>query len=576
MSDLFTQIVVLSVVASVFLYLANRLGQSVIIGYILAGLFLGPAGLAIINDPEQIKWLAELGIILLMFSVGIEFGLEQTTGINRNTILIGVFQIVASLLVGRGIGQLLGLLPGQGFFLGCVLALSSTAIVFKFLSDHGSFDTVHGKMGVGILILQDLSVIPIMLFLPVLAQTGWSNPTLLLNTALKTALLIAGLIAYGRFILPWLMDRIAHLKQRETLVIATLSHCFGVTWIAGHFGMSLALGAFLSGFILNFTQYSHQAVSHIIPFRDGFVGLFFISIGILLNPAFLLEQWTYVGALSLGIILVKFLLITTIVLLMGYPFRIASLTGLMLAQIGEFSFLLTHVGREVGIIGEYGYQMIISATVITMLMTPIIIRVSPRLTQALERFFRLQRLGRLKLAEEIRKSRIPSHNHVVICGFGPSGQNLATVLEHQKIPFCVLELNPQRVKEYRAKKMPILYADAANPDILKLVGIHHARALVIAFPDPLGITHIIQNARRLNPDMALISRTRFDSEVPKLYELGVDFVVIEELEASLELAQLLLKSLEIPKENITEDLKFLRDRKEAVISKAILESQSES
>lgn len=573
MHDLFTQLVVLAIVSSFFVYLASRLGQSVILGYILAGVLLGPAGFGMIRDPAQIKTLSEIGIILLMFTVGIEFSLEKPPGMNRTVVLAAVLQIVISLLIGFGAGHLLQLPLGQGIFLGCVLAISSTAIVLKYLTDRGELDTIHGRLAVGILIIQDLAVIPMMLSLPALSSLDGINMPLMSRTAVKAVLIIGGLFAYGRWILPRIMDAIARTRHRETLVVATLSHCFGTSWIANEFGISLALGAFLAGWVLTFTQYAHQAVANMIPFRDGLVGLFFISIGLLLDPAFLAHEWPAVGGLTFAMILAKTALITLIVVRLGLPVRIGLLVGLMLAQIGEFSFLLTQVGFDLGLIGSHGYQLIIASTIFTMLLTPAFIKLAPGLSHGVERAFGLSRILPVPPALDAQPSKLPSKDHVILCGFGPVGVNLSLVLEREKIPYCAMDLNPTTVRQARSKDIPIFYADAYRPEALKHAGIDKARAIVITFPDPIGITRLIRSIRELNAEILLISRTRFDREVPKLYELGVDFVVIEELEASLELSQLLLEALHVKKEQVHEDLKFLRARKEAVISKAILEAK---
>jgi CPA2 family monovalent cation:H+ antiporter-2 len=427
----------------------------------------------------------------------------------------------------------LGLSFPQALFFGFLFALSSTAIVLKSYMDRLEIDTPHGRAGVGILLFQDLCIVPMMLLTPILSgQEGSSLGNIARRLGVALAV-IAGIIVAARAIVPFLLSHIVRLRSPEVFILFVVLLSLGTAWLTSLFGMSMALGAFVAGLVLSESEYSHQIVSDILPFRDVFNSIFFISIGMLLSLSSLFEHLFVVLLWVVALIVGKALITLLAVRLLRHSVRVATLVGLGLAQVGEFSFLLAKVGAAQGLLLTDDYQRFLAAAILSMIATPWLISVAPRVGLLLQARLSPQSLLEPRLARQTGEVELT--NHVIIVGYGLNGRNLASVLQRREIPFLVLELNAETVRRARATGVPIVYGDAVRRDVLLHAGVLRAAVLVLAISDQLATRHAVALARELRPELHLIVRTRYLSEVPELYKLGATQVIPEEFETSIEI-----------------------------------------
>jgi CPA2 family monovalent cation:H+ antiporter-2 len=519
-----------------------------VIGFLLAGIVAGPSGLGLINDTHQIEQLAEVGVILLLFTIGIEFSLSELMRIRQLVFLGGGLQLLLTILIVALLGLVVGLPWNQAVFFGFLAALSSTAILMKLLMDAGELDTPHGKTALGILIFQDLCVVPLMLFTPFLAGAG-DGLSGILQTSLKAVAVV--LVAHfgARFLVPWIFGQAVKSRSRELFLITIILIGFGTAWLTAMAGLSLALGAFIAGLAISESEYSQQALGDLVPFRDAFMSLFFISIGMLLNPTIFLRQPLLVLALIVALVVIKATIAAGAVLLLGIPARIAIVTGLTLAQIGEFAFVLAQSGQHHQLLTPQHYQLFLAATVATMGLTPVCLRYAPTLAELLvPRLPRALVAGRGRLVE--RRKKILLSDHVVIVGFGINGKNLARTLKGLKIPHVVIETNPFTVASEKKRGERIIFGDASRPEVLEHAAVASARIVVIAISDAAASRRIAAQVRQFNPTIYVIVRTRYLAEVEPLFRLGANEVIPEEFETSIEILSRVLRKFLIPEEQI--------------------------
>lgn len=561
----------LLIVATAVAVAVERLRLPAVLGFLLAGIVIGPEGLGLLSNAERIYLLAELGVVLLMLTIGLEFSFERLRGVRSVAAVGGSLQILLSVAVGMGFAFLRGWTPYQGFFLGAVIALSSTSIVLKHLLDRGELDSEHGKASVAILVFQDLAVVPLMVLLTALGDPAGSVACAVGASLLKAGLLLAAAVLFARYLLPGFLRRMAFVRSREVMFLAMVVLTLGAAWVTGRLGLSLGVGAFFAGLMFANTDYGHDLIGQIAPFRHVFVSLFFVSIGLLFNISFALENAWVVAAVVGLVLAVNFLVTAALLLGFGYPPRVALAAGLILAQIGEFSFLLLEAGRKAEVVGPFFYQLLLSAAFITMLLTPLLFRMVPAILAWAERvpFFGMPPGRRSQPASGTRALR----NHVILCGFGPAGRDLALALRAERIPCVIIELNPKSIRQARCLGLEALYGDAANEAVLRKAGIARARTVAVSFGDPIGMAQIVQIVERLNPEVELVVRTRFEREVPRLYGMGADYVVMEELEASREMSRVVLTELGVHPEKIEGHLAKIRSRKELLIEQKILNAQ---
>jgi len=567
------EIVALFVVSVIIAYLCYRLRLVPIAGFLLAGVVIGPNGLGLVRDLELVDMLAEIGVILLLFTIGLEFSLEKLSRISRAIFVGGGLQVATSIALVAGTLLAFGVNWQAGVYTGCLVALSSTAIVLGLLAERDETDTPAGRLSLAILIFQDLAIVVMVLLVPMLAGEGGTAGALFLVLG-KALLLITVVLVLARRVVPWILERVAHTRRQELFLLTVVAICFGTAAASSYAGVSLALGAFLAGLVVSESRYSEQALSEILPLRTIFNAVFFVSMGMLLALRFLVENPLLVLGAAGVVIVVKVLTTTGSVLALGYPIRIAAATGLALAQIGEFSFVLERAGRAAGLspagLGDAGGQTFIAATVLLMLLTPLQMQVAPRFGTFLSRM-----LTRWPTAvREYQATEETEHleDHVVIVGYGPAGRRLVQVLQDRGIPFVVIEMNPAYVKEMHRQGVRAIYGDASRPYILGAVGVEEAKLCVVIINDPTVTPRIIHQTRYLNPTLQIIARTRYLADVEHLQQIGADIVVPEELETTVRIFTHVLGAYMIPPEEIERQVKMIRAQDYGIMRGSIQEA----
>lgn len=532
------------------LFVSNRLRIPAIVGFLLTGVLAGPYGLGLIKAVHEVEVLAEIGVVLLLFAIGMEFSLKALLRIKKSVLLGGSLQVLLTILVTFFLASLqIGRTFGESLFIGFLVSLSSTAIVLKIIQGKAEMDSPHGQTSLAILIFQDLIVVPMMLFTPLLAgMEGEIGQSLLILLA-KGAGVIVLVILSAKWIVPQLLYQIARTRSSELFLLTVVVLCFAIAWLTSNVGLSLALGAFLAGLIISESEYSYQALGSILPFRDVFTSFFFVSVGMLLDVGFLLESLPRVVTIVLIILTLKTITAGFATFLLGFPLRTALLVGLTLAQVGEFSFILARSGVKQGFLAGDIYQLFLAVSVLTMGVTPFIIAAAPYVTDSI---MRLPIPSRLKsgLYPLEREKKAEKNDHLVIIGFGVNGRNLSRAATVAGIPHVIVEMNPETVRQERKSGKPIFYGDATQETVLHHAGIEAARVVVVAISDAAATRRIIEIIRRLNPKVQVIARTRFLKEVKPLYELGADEVVPEEFETSVEIFTRVLRKYLIPRDEI--------------------------
>ncbi|MBI4606067.1 MAG: cation:proton antiporter [Planctomycetes bacterium] len=547
-------LVVLFAIAIVVVVACVRVRVPPIVGFLITGVLAGPSALGLIDDVRSVEVLAEVGVVLLLFSIGLEFSLESLLRLRSVLLAGGGLQVAVTAALSAAAAALyFDLGVRQAAFLGILVALSSTAIVLKLLSDKAEVDSPQGRVSLGILIFQDLCVVPIVIVMPILAGKGGGATDMAAKVGIAF-LAVAGAVLGGRYAVPWILGQVVRTRSRETFLLVIIILCLGAAWLSSLAGLSLALGAFLAGLIISQSEYSHQALGEIVPFRDAFNSLFLISMGMLLDVGVFARAWPLLLGVA-AIVGVKALVSWGVTIVLGYPFRVAVIVGLCLAQIGEFSFVLAKQGRGEGLLSDQVYQLFLAAAVITMVLTPLLKGIAPRLADLLAPLVP-RRGAKTKALAEAPGAAKDLHPHVLIIGFGLNGRNLAHALQRVSIPYAVIEMNPETVRAERKKGEPIFYGDASSPEVLEHAGIGRARVLVIAVSDPTVIRRATELARRLHPGLHIIVRTRYLQEMAPLIELGADEVVPEEFETALEIFSRTLRKLLVPRDLVD---RFVRE-----------------
>jgi CPA2 family monovalent cation:H+ antiporter-2 len=559
--DLIGRLVVLLAVASAVLLLFTRLRLPTVVGYLFAGVLLGPNVLALISTSDAVSTLAEIGVLLLMFTLGLEFDTHGFRRYRRVVLGGGALQVGLTILFAIGVGTLFGWPLRTALFLGCIVALSSTAVVLKSLQQQGLTDTMPGRLTIGILIFQDLSVVPMMILLPITGDSAWDIAARLGAAAARAALLLAITILLSRYIMPRALHLIASGRSQELFLVSTLTICFGVGWLSHLLGVSYALGAFLAGLILGGSEYAHQMTADIKPFREVLAGVFFISMGMLLDPVNVARNWPAVFVLLVIILLVKTAVTAAAVGGFGYPAPVAIQVGINLAQIGEFSFLIALLGVQSGLISQEFYQVAIGAAVISMILAPLLTRASSRLASVAARMtdgmLPLYRRS-AALPEASPGPEPPPSDHIVILGYGTVGRTLGEVLTTNGVPFVALEIDPDLVREARRAGHPVRYGDASSEALMRRAGVDRARMLCVTLPDHVMERAVIRLARRVGPGLYILARGRRGAEDEDLYHDGADEVIHETFEVGIEFLARILRRLNFPKQAVERQIGRLR------------------
>jgi CPA2 family monovalent cation:H+ antiporter-2 len=555
-----TDLLVIFAISIGIVFVFHKFRLPPIAGFLAAGALIGPHGLNLVSDLEQVKVMAEIGVVLLLFTIGIEFSLAHLAAARRLLLIGGPLQVVGTLLLTAVAGLAAGLSTQQALFWGCLLSLSSTAIVLKALAERGESDSLHGRATVGILIFQDLAVVPMMLLLPLLANPSDSvKPEVLLALG-KSVVLVGALMAAAWYVVPHILEQIVRSRSRELFLLTIIVLCLGIAWLTSLSGLSLALGAFIAGLVISESEYSHQAMAEVLPFRDSFNSLFFVSIGMLMDARVLVSHPVLVVALIVAVLVGKFVTGAIPVVMSGYPLRAGILAGISLAQVGEFSFVLAQQGEQTGLLVGEPYQVFLAVSVLTMVITPLLMQGAPHLAKRAEAVQRLRHWYPDKAAVQMEQAsrHLRIKDHVIVMGYGLSGRNLVRVLEETEIPYLALDLDGDTVRRESQNGVKIFYGDATNPNVLHHVKIDDARVLVVAISDPFAARRAVQIARGINPDLHIIVRTRYLREMDDLHQLGADEVVPEEFETSIEIFALVLQTYKMPQSVIVEKAEQVR------------------
>jgi CPA2 family monovalent cation:H+ antiporter-2 len=524
-------------------YLLNRLRQPTLIGYLLAGVLLGPHGLGFVKDVRVVEALAQVGVVLLLFTVGLEVPLSSLRRLGPAVWIAGPIQFCGVLALAAALTAARGFPIRQSVFFGFLVVTCSTVIILQLLVERREIDSPHGKFLVGINVFGDLMVLPMILLIGPLAGEGGGATGALL--ALGKAAAAAVLVFFAaRFVVPRLLHAVAATRRKELFLLAVLLLVLGTSLATARAGLSLAIGAFLAGLVVSDSDFGHQAMADVAPFRDAFNALFFVSVGMLFDARILVARpW----AVSAGLALVLFgkaAVASVPPLVLGYGPRVAAIVGISLAQIGEFSFVLLAQGRAANLVPPDVYQIALCATIISMIATPFLFELGHAVGERVADlpFGRPRGLGSAAAGEP----GLVEENHVLVFGFGHMGETLSRVLARARVPFRVLDLNPERVRKGRAKNVPIQYGDTTSPSVLRQAGVGRARAGVVLLSDPRATRQSLSLCRSLAPGIFLLARTRYLAEIPELSALGADEVVAEEFETSLEISGRTLRRLGFP------------------------------
>ncbi len=528
-----------------------------IVGFLVTGLIIGPFGFGLVDGVENVEALAEIGVMLLLFTVGIEFSVEELSRVRTFLITGGAFQVSLTLAATTAGALAFGAPLPLAIFLGMLVALSSTAIATRMLADRNELDAPHGRAAIGILIFQDLIVVPMVLLTPFLGGAGGDLTDLLVVVA-KAGVFIGLAIAAARWVVPWLLHVVVATRKREVFLLTIVLICLGMAVASAQVGLSMALGAFIAGLILSKSEYAHQALGEVLPLREVFNSLFFVSIGMLFNVRTLIDHPVLIIGALIAVVTVKTVITSGIVMALGHPLRIALMTGVLTSQIGEFSFVLSKVGSEAGLLGGELAQGFIAVAVGSMMLTPLLARLAPRVSARVERWLPGTYVRGRAVTVTVRGELPRLDDHVIIVGYGVNGRNLARMLSRTGIPFIVIEMNPDAVRAERKRGRPIMYGDATRREILQLAGIDRARVLVLAISDAGATRSAVDLARRLNRQLHIVVRSRYVQEMAALLAVGTDEVVPEEFETSIEISSRVLRRYLVPRDVIERLIREVR------------------
>lgn len=533
---IFKEVVIIFALSIAVLLVCHRLSLPSVVGFLLTGILCGPHSLGFVSAVHDVENLATIGVVLLLFTVGMEFSIKNIVKYRYFFFGGGVLQVFGSVAICLFLCKFaFGRSWAESIFLGFLLSLSSTAIVIRALEEKGDGDSPHGRLIIGILIFQDIIAIPMLLLIPLLAGEGDSfDMNHVYNFLLGIVCLVVMAIVAFRGV-PKLLYYVTRTRQRELFLVSIFTICFAVAWVTSSLGLSLSLGAFFAGLVISESEYSDEAVGNVLPFQEIFTSFFFVSMGMLLDVGFVMKQ----PALILGIALLALVLKTAVAggaaVALGMPLRAAIVAGLALSQVGEFSFVLAHAGMDHGLISDYNYQLFLAVSLLTMTVTPSLMAVSPMLAQWLEKLPLPMKLkiGSNYSAEDINKQK--KDGHIIIVGFGVRGRHLARVAKEHNLPYVVLEMNPETVEAEKLNGEPIHYGDPSHPSVLMHAGIKQARTVAVVINDTAATKRIIKTARDLNPQVYIITRTRYFREVQKMFQIGADDVLPDEFGSSLEI-----------------------------------------
>lgn len=549
---LLRDIIILMAVSVPVVVVFHRFGMPVILGFITAGVIAGPHGFKLITEAATVELLAQIGVVMLLFTIGLELSFAKLKNVGRDAIIGGGLQIIFTTAVVAIISVTFNRPAPEAILFGFIIAQSSTAIILKILSDRAEIDSSYGRLCMGILIVQDIAVVPMVILLQHMGKTESITGIAVAKTVFTAVFAVSAILAAAYFLVPRILSHVVRLRNREVFILTALLLCLGIAWLTSKAGLSLAIGAFIAGLVISESEYSHQIVAEVLPLRDVFSSLFFISIGMLLEVGWFMSNLSYIFPLVCGIILLKAIIVIGVSQMLIYPLRLAVIVGVGLANIGEFSFVLMKTGEEYGLLNHGMYQTFIAASILTMLAAPLLFQKSHRIALQIARIFGTKEVH---FVEPMARGL---SNHVIIAGYGLNGRNTANVLKATGIEHIILDMNGDRIGQAKKHGHRALFGDISRSEILKKAGIKKARIIVFAVSDPVATRMALKTAKDINPSVYALVRTRYTGEVDALYKLGANQVISEEFETSVEIFARVLGEYRIPTNVIQNQIDLIR------------------
>jgi monovalent cation:H+ antiporter-2, CPA2 family len=541
--------------------LLRRLGLPLITVLLIAGALAGPSGFRLVSDVHSVETLAEIGVVLLLFTIGLEFSFGRLRGIWKLAVGGGLLQVGLTVAAVVGVAAARGMPPAHGMFFGFVISLSSTAIVLRALSERREVDAPHGRIIVGTLIFQDLCVVPMMLLIPVLGGKGGDNPYLAAALAIgRAALVVIDTFVVARVMVPRFFKLVDRVRSREVFLLSVLLICLGTAWLTSLAGLSLALGAFLAGVVIADSEYAHRAMTEVLPLRDVFTSLFFISLGLLFDLRVIVERPLAVASLFAAILAGKGLIASVSALVMRFPLRVALLSGFGLAQFGEFGFVLLQVGTRHRLVDDAGLRLLLVAAVLTMVVTPILIRLAPHVAAGAARLKRLERWLGARGTTQIEAAHKELRDHVVVVGYGIAGRVLAHALRECQVQYLVVELNADTVRAAQKAGEPAYYGDFSNDEAIQHAHTERARAVVLLINDPSAAERAVVAVRRQCPKIPVFVRAHYVRDAERMVALGATHAVAEEVESGIEMLVRVLREAGMARNVIDDRVRHARAR----------------
>lgn len=556
------EITIIATVSVLVTVVLGRFKLPVVAGLVLSGALVGPHGFSLASDIEAIEVIAEVGVVFLLFTIGLEFSLKRLKNIFKQVALGGLLQVGATALVTTGVAVWLGVPTEEAIVYGFVFALSSTALVLRTLNERNELDAPHGRFIVGTLIFQDLCIVPMVLIIPILSQ-GLDNPDSWKQLGLamgKAVIVVVALFVVSRKLVPVLFRVVSAQRSNEVFILTVLCLCIGTAYLTSLTGLSLALGAFLAGMIVADTDFRHRAMGDILPLRDVFVSFFFVSIGMFFDFGLMLEKPVLTGLLLLAFLFGKGLIATISATLMRFPPRAAWLAGVGLAQFGEFSFILLQVAGKEGVVDPITVAPILNAGIISMFLTPLMVYKAPHFTAGERALDPLAKLLRSRSADELEERTVGHSDHVVIIGYGLSGQLLAASLRSLSIEVIVLEMNADNVAKGKDRDDPVYYADATSEEALGHAHVESARAVVVMINDHKAAERVLATINRLSIKTPVFVRSQYVSEIDDFKKFDPAGMVACEIEGGLEILSRVLRQLEVPRNLILREIEIARSQ----------------
>lgn len=539
-------------------YLFTKIKTPTIIGYLLTGIVVGPSLLGIIRSPHDIEFMAELGVIILMFTIGLEFSLNHLIKIRKIVFFGGFLQLLLTAGIIMFISQMYDMSWQASLFVGFLTALSSTALVLKILQERGELTSNYGRTVVGILVFQDIILIPLMLLTPMLGGKTANIGMAMIILAIKSVGIVALVYVGNKWIMPKVLHMIALTKNKELFLMSILLVCLAVALLTAELGMSLAFGAFLGGLMISRSEYSQDAFSHVLPFKDTFTSFFFVSIGMMLDLNFVFDHIILILATVLLVITIKSFVAAGTAFILGHTFRGTIVVGLALAQIGEFSFILAKTGQTYNILSDFNYQLFLAVTILSMAASPFLIMISKPVATLMLRLPIPQLM--LKGLFPLQEIEVPAmQNHIVLIGKDSRSQNLSRMARHMKLPYVSIVFDPADVRRRQLKGESVIYGDAMNEPILRKAHTHTAEIVVISIGETITALGIIERVRDMNQHAHIIVRSKHVTNIEDFYHMGANQVIPEEFETAIDLFELILKKLLIPEEDINTVISGIKD-----------------